>query len=537
MTEAIMTYKLESDDDIIKIQNMDSPSSRSSTPTSTSKIKRARLTFPFGACRVCSDSATGIHYGIATCEGCKGFFKRSILRKEKYRCYFDNSCIINVTNRNRCKACRFRRCIGEGMSVDGVKMGRIPKLVKERALREQKEEQMRKQAVSSTEPNERSDEVHARESSCSSLSDRSIENDDPNQAEQDMLNIQAAAVRRHYESTKMHPNHNLTQNISLSYNDQLLKRSTNLCEHDINSPLSVNQRKAHLLAHRTVYPTLLPDDFTLDETIGLVEHSTGPLSNEVFNHIHTISYKLSQNKSNLRAQLSEDELVFTRFLRWSSYNIYLRYSKRVKQLETRMNHMIHKNINEYPGDHGTVEEFFTSIRKSIEVVVRSSVFYIQELPGMTNMDSNDLRKLILHRSFDWFMLKYHRLLNENGQFYIVSPDGFQCTRRWMNRFYGVKMTDLMFHFSKSLHELNLTETEIALILPLQMCHPDVTIDDKEKLQMLRACYLYGLYEELCLNRGEEKGKTVCSKILQILDQLIPLNELYEVNVGSRVLEV
>ncbi len=41
------------------------------------------------------------------------------MRKEKYRCYFDNTCLINVTNRNRCKACRFRRCIDEGMSVDG----------------------------------------------------------------------------------------------------------------------------------------------------------------------------------------------------------------------------------------------------------------------------------------------------------------------------------------------------------------------------------------------------------------------------------
>lgn len=55
-------------------------------------------------------------------------------------------------------------------------MGRIPKLVKERALREQ---QM-KQEAAIIEPNERSDEVHARESSCSSLSDRSIENYDPN---------------------------------------------------------------------------------------------------------------------------------------------------------------------------------------------------------------------------------------------------------------------------------------------------------------------------------------------------------------------
>ncbi len=57
-------------------------------------------------------------------------------------------------------------------------MGRIPKLVKERALREQKEQQMRQEAALN-EPNERADEVHARESSCSSLSDRSIENYDP----------------------------------------------------------------------------------------------------------------------------------------------------------------------------------------------------------------------------------------------------------------------------------------------------------------------------------------------------------------------
>lgn len=33
--------------------------------------KRPRSTFPFGKCKVCSDKATGVHYGVATCEGCK----------------------------------------------------------------------------------------------------------------------------------------------------------------------------------------------------------------------------------------------------------------------------------------------------------------------------------------------------------------------------------------------------------------------------------------------------------------------------------
>jgi len=27
--------------------------------------------YPFGDCHVCTDKATGVHYGVATCEGCK----------------------------------------------------------------------------------------------------------------------------------------------------------------------------------------------------------------------------------------------------------------------------------------------------------------------------------------------------------------------------------------------------------------------------------------------------------------------------------
>ena len=60
----------------------------------------------------------------------------------------------------------------------GVKMGRIPKLVKERALREQREQQLKEEAER-TGTSDRTGEVHAREASCSSTSDGSIENYDP----------------------------------------------------------------------------------------------------------------------------------------------------------------------------------------------------------------------------------------------------------------------------------------------------------------------------------------------------------------------
>jgi hypothetical protein len=87
--------------------------------TTISPPKRAKSTFPFGKCKICNDKATGVHYGVASCEGCKGFFKRMTLRKQKYRCFFGNNCPLMPDNRNRCKACRFRRCLESGMSIDG----------------------------------------------------------------------------------------------------------------------------------------------------------------------------------------------------------------------------------------------------------------------------------------------------------------------------------------------------------------------------------------------------------------------------------
>ncbi|XP_060076185.1 thyroid hormone receptor beta-like [Ylistrum balloti] len=71
-------------------------------------------------CVVCGDAATGYHYRCMTCEGCKGFFRRTIQKNLQYHCKWNSNCIIDKTSRNQCQECRYRKCVQVGMATDLV---------------------------------------------------------------------------------------------------------------------------------------------------------------------------------------------------------------------------------------------------------------------------------------------------------------------------------------------------------------------------------------------------------------------------------
>lgn len=69
-------------------------------------------------CLVCNDRASGRHYGAISCEGCKGFFKRSIRKQLAYQCRGTMNCEITKHHRNRCQYCRLQKCLACGMRSD-----------------------------------------------------------------------------------------------------------------------------------------------------------------------------------------------------------------------------------------------------------------------------------------------------------------------------------------------------------------------------------------------------------------------------------
>ncbi|XP_066426291.1 retinoic acid receptor RXR-beta-like, partial [Molothrus aeneus] len=79
---------------------------------------------PHGAgkrlCAICGDRSSGKHYGVSSCEGCKGFFKRTIRKDLTYTCRDNRECVVDKRQRNRCQYCRYQKCLATGMKREAV---------------------------------------------------------------------------------------------------------------------------------------------------------------------------------------------------------------------------------------------------------------------------------------------------------------------------------------------------------------------------------------------------------------------------------
>ncbi|KAM4018290.1 hepatocyte nuclear factor 4-beta-like isoform 2-T2 [Anomaloglossus baeobatrachus] len=67
-------------------------------------------------CAICGDRATGKHYGASSCDGCKGFFRRSVRKNHM----FSRQCVVDKDKRNQCRYCRLRKCFRAGMKKEAV---------------------------------------------------------------------------------------------------------------------------------------------------------------------------------------------------------------------------------------------------------------------------------------------------------------------------------------------------------------------------------------------------------------------------------
>ncbi|KAJ3583489.1 hypothetical protein NHX12_017223, partial [Muraenolepis orangiensis] len=64
---------------------------------------------------ICGDRSSGKHYGVYSCEGCKGFFKRTVSKDLSSTCRDNKDGLVDKRQRNRCQYCRYQKCLAMGM--------------------------------------------------------------------------------------------------------------------------------------------------------------------------------------------------------------------------------------------------------------------------------------------------------------------------------------------------------------------------------------------------------------------------------------
>jgi len=123
--ETLTIIKCEKNDECLPLDHgiRDSPKTMALGLNSTSNNTFGVNHEPLD-CVVCGDRATGKHYGAISCDGCKGFFRRSVRKNPVYECQHQNNCTIDKDKRNQCRHCRWKKCIRMGMKKEAVQKER-----------------------------------------------------------------------------------------------------------------------------------------------------------------------------------------------------------------------------------------------------------------------------------------------------------------------------------------------------------------------------------------------------------------------------
>ncbi|XP_035618654.2 nuclear receptor subfamily 1 group D member 1-like [Oncorhynchus keta] len=454
-------------------------------------------------CKVCGDIASGFHYGVHACEGCKGFFRRSIQQNINYKmCVKNENCLIMRMNRNRCQHCRFKKCLFVGMSRDAVRFGRIPKREKQRLL-----EEMQSYMNSLNESNTTMD-----------VDSSPISEAPPSPAEVPSKEA-IRAISRSY------------QDIFASSQGRAAKLGININNNNNNLPTScpfksyTSQETSHGSPHS-------------GSTQGYQSCPAGPapccsVTND--NH-HTLpsvdnccySYPATSNQNHGQSNIDTPQ----RGVETHCFSI----KEETQETQTQTScpwklaagtKVLACPLNACPVSAASRsgQQVWESFSQCFTPAVREVVEFAKSIPGFQELSQHDQVMLLKSGTFQVLMVRYCTLFNPeertvtflNGQTYPLSS----------LRALGMgALLNSMFDFSEKLGTLRLEPEEIALFMAVVLVSADGSgIADMGAVEQLQEELIRAM-RSLIHRRRPEESADIFSKLLLRLPDLHTLNNLH-----------
>ncbi|XP_028309655.1 nuclear receptor subfamily 1 group D member 2-like [Gouania willdenowi] len=450
-------------------------------------------------CKVCGDIASGFHYGVHACEGCKGFFRRSIQQNINYKmCVKNENCLIMRMNRNRCQHCRFKKCLSVGMSRDAVRFGRIPKREKQRLL-----DEMQSYMNSLNESSAAIDMEPA------SVMDSPTKADDSNSKE--AIGVISKAYRDIFSGNQERgwkKNAILANN---NNNNNTLPFNQNGCFSNVSSQPNLTQSYQSC---PVTSAALCPVSSNHNQ------HAFSNMENNQYTYL--VSSNENHSQSNTTVPLRSGSVNNNTFNNGGSAQIPAscpwKLPSGAKVLACPL------NACPVSGADRSSQEIWEAFSQCFTPAVKEVVEFAKGIPGFQQLSQQDQVMLLKSGTFQVLMVRFCTLFNAeertvtflNGQTYPLST----------LRALGMgSLLDAMFEFSEKLGSLRLEPDEMALFMAVVLVSADCSgVSDMQAVEKLQEGLIRALRSLITRRRPDDSA--LFPKLLLRLPDLRTLNNMH-----------
>lgn len=474
-------------------------------------------------CKVCGDVASGFHYGVHACEGCKGFFRRSIQQNIQYKkCLKNESCPIMRVNRNRCQQCRFKKCLLVGMSRDAVRFGRIPKREKQRMLLEMQNAMNNMMNNSNgnqplsvcnqTPPPDSGSGPSSRSPSASPRSNRSesspapellvtmdtsMSSDSSSATDSGEEEVIGTVTRAHQETFMYNQEQgNVPSEAPKNYSHHTEERQE-VWNHQINASSVTNQKPLS----GSVAQDSSHECSTLSGCPVRVANScpAGP-------SLHNLSMR-AQNDPHANGSYSVPAMHISRCA-----------SGNRTHLVCPMNTSPY--VDPQKAGHSIWEEFSMSFTPAVREVVE----FAKRIPGFKDLSQHDQVSLLKAGTFEVLVVRFTSLFNVKERS-VTFLSGRKYSVEALRSMGAGDLLNSMFDFTEKLQALNLSEEEMSLFTAVVLVSADRSgLENVNSVEALQETLIRALRTLITKNHPNEIA--IFTKLLLKLPDLRSLNNMH-----------
>ncbi|XP_023476620.1 nuclear receptor subfamily 1 group D member 2 isoform X1 [Equus asinus] len=465
-------------------------------------------------CKVCGDVASGFHYGVHACEGCKGFFRRSIQQNIQYKkCLKNENCSIMRMNRNRCQQCRFKKCLSVGMSRDAVRFGRIPKREKQRMLIEMQSamKTMMNSQFSGHLQNDTLVEHHEQTALPAQeqlrpkpqLEPENIKSSSPPSSDFAKEEVIGMVTRAH-KDTFMY-NQEQRENSAETMQPQRERVPKNMEQYNLNHDHCGSGLSSH-------FPCSESQQHLNGQYKGrnLMHYPNG--------HAICIANGHCMNFSNAYTQRVCDRVSIDGFSQNENKNSYL------CNTGGRMHLVCPMSKSPYVDPHKSGHEIWEEFSMSFTPAVKEVVEFAKRIPGFRDLSQHDQVNLLKAGTFEVLMVRFASLFDAKERT-VTFLSGKKYSVDDLHSMGAGDLLNSMFEFSEKLNALQLSDEEMSLFTAVVLVSADRSgIENVNSVEALQETLIRALRTLIMKNHPNEAS--IFTKLLLKLPDLRSLNNMH-----------